>query len=83
MTAASKQLLNAIGVEALIEYFEFLDELRESGDTNMFGARPYLLRAYPGMTPEEGAVVMGAWMKTFSDIPADDRACEAIEQAAA
>ena len=25
------------------EHIDFLDELRESGDTNMFGAQPYIV----------------------------------------
>lgn len=28
------------------EYFEYLDELRESGVTNMFGAAPYLVSEF-------------------------------------
>ena len=29
------------------EHLDYLDELRESGITNMFGARPYLMQSYP------------------------------------
>lgn len=28
------------------EHLEYLDELRESGETNIFGARPYLMREF-------------------------------------
>ena len=28
------------------EMLEFLDDLRESGDTNMFGARPWVASAF-------------------------------------
>ena len=72
-------MIKAIGVEKLTEYFEFLDELREKGSTNMFGATPYLLRKYPGMAPAEARKVLGAWMDTYSDsLPAEDRADKAI-----
>ena len=29
------------------EHLEYLDELRESGITNMYGARPYLINEFP------------------------------------
>ncbi len=49
------------------EHLEFLDELRESGETNMFGARPYLMRAFPGLTKNEAAEVTQYWMNSFSE----------------
>ena len=49
----------------LNEHLEFLDELRESGDTNMFGARPYLQREFHSLTSEESAAILGYWMQTF------------------
>jgi hypothetical protein len=74
------QLLKAIGAWHLAAYFEFLDELRESGATNMFGARPYLMKEYSGMTKEEATVVHSAWMETFSHtLPPEDRASNALE----
>jgi hypothetical protein len=47
------------------EHLEFLDELRESGATNMFGARPYVSEAFPDLTDDEAAGVLGYWMKSF------------------
>lgn len=47
------------------EYFEFLDGLRESGVTNMFGASPYLQEAF-GLERKEANEILGEWMKTFS-----------------
>lgn len=59
----------------LIEYFGFLDELRESGDTNMFGAAPFLARQFYGLDVQEARVVLKAWMDTFDgDKSAEDRA---------
>lgn len=48
------------------EHLEFLDELRESGVTNMYGASPYLQRAFP-LDKDEAIKVLSYWMKTFSD----------------
>lgn len=40
------------------EYLEYLDRLRESGRTNMFGARPYLIKAYPELTLDEAGDIL-------------------------
>jgi hypothetical protein len=71
-------LLKAIGLELLTEYFEYLDRLRESGVTNMFGAGPYLAEAF-GITKHQAKKVHVAWMETFEDGPtAEHRATKAI-----
>ena len=44
------------------EYFVYLDELRESGDTNMYGATPYLVQTY-GIDKKEACDILAAWMK--------------------
>jgi len=48
------------------EYFEYLDELRESGETNMFGARPYLMEEF-NLDREEARKILSEWMRTFSE----------------
>jgi hypothetical protein len=48
------------------DYFEYLDELRESGVTNMFGASPYLVRDF-GVSKKESINLLSEWMETFSD----------------
>ena len=44
-----------------------LDELRESGVTNMLGARPYVKAYYPELSTEQAGEVLAYWMKTFGD----------------
>ena len=46
--------------------FEYLDALRDSGVTNMFGAGPYLQEAF-GLSRWEAKDVVLAWMQTFRD----------------
>ena len=46
--------------------FIFLDELRESGVTNMFGARPYVVDEF-GMEPDYAGKLIAEWMKTFGE----------------
>ena len=50
------------------DMLEFLDELRESGDTNMFGARPYVLEEFPELTRQEASRVLTYWMETFGNL---------------
>tara|TARA_R100001015_G_C4524357_1_gene92507 strand:+ start:257 stop:439 length:183 start_codon:yes stop_codon:yes gene_type:complete len=49
------------------EVFGFLDELRESGITNMFGAAPFIRSAFPDVDKKESRELLGEWMKTFSE----------------
>lgn len=47
------------------EHKEFLDDLRESGVTNMFGAVPYLMEEFPELTKVEARKILAEWMGTF------------------
>lgn len=47
------------------EVMEWIDNLRESGKTNMFGARPYIKRKFK-CTDDEAGEMLSYWMKTFS-----------------
>ena len=49
------------------EVFVFLDNLRESGVTNMFGAGPYIRSAYPEVTRSESHELLSEWMQTFDE----------------
>lgn len=46
------------------EMFEYLDTLRETGVTNMFGAGVYLQQAF-GVDRREAKSVLIEWMKTY------------------
>jgi hypothetical protein len=46
------------------KYFSYLNVLRESGVTNMFGASPYLEKEF-GLGRREARDVLSAWMKQF------------------
>lgn len=47
--------------DSLSDYFEYLDELRLSGETNMFGAGEYLQREF-GLDRREARDVLMKWM---------------------
>jgi len=45
--------------------FLFLNDLRDSGITNMFGARPYVVEAF-GIPPKKAGELLTLWMKNFN-----------------
>jgi hypothetical protein len=45
------------------EHVKFLDDLRESGKTNMFGAAPFLARRFK-LPIEEARKILTEWMKS-------------------
>jgi len=49
-------------------HLNYLDDLRESGITNMFGAGAYLKQAFCGeLTAKEAGDILGYWMDTFGN----------------
>jgi hypothetical protein len=46
------------------EHLLYLDRLRESGVTNMFGAVPYILLQFPELSEQQAKQVLIYWMKT-------------------
>jgi hypothetical protein len=49
------------------EMLEFLDDLRDSGVTNMYGAAPYLKDEFYDLSMIEAREVTSYWMKTFGN----------------
>lgn len=48
------------------EMLDYLDDLRESGVVNMFGAAPYVQEEYD-LTRADARAVLLYWMHTFSE----------------
>jgi len=48
------------------EHLEFLDDLRESGETNMFGAGTYI-QSHFGVDKRVAKEITLYWMRTFGD----------------
>jgi hypothetical protein len=48
------------------EYFVYLDNIRETGAINMFGAAPYLQDAF-GLSRYEARDILLEWIDTFSE----------------
>lgn len=56
----------AIAIKYELEFYEYLDELRRSGVTNMWGARQYLMDEFAMDDGKEAASILADWMETFS-----------------
>lgn len=46
-------------------HLAFLDALRRSGVTNMFGAVPYLKARFPKLSEKDARTVLMYWMDSF------------------
>lgn len=47
-------------------YWLYLEDLRRSGVTNMYGAVPYLMDAFPELSKGEAVVILSDWMKNYN-----------------
>jgi hypothetical protein len=47
------------------KYWIFLEELRKSGITNMYGATPYLQQEF-NLSFEEAAEILADWMENYN-----------------
>ena len=50
-----------------IECFDYLERLRQSGVTNMFGACPYLERRFK-ISYRDASNVLSKWMKNYGEL---------------
>ena len=53
--------------EIEVEVFTYLNRLRESGVTNMFGAVPYIQNVYPELSQNTARNIHSLWMEHFND----------------
>lgn len=47
-------------------YTEYLEDLKDSGVTNMFGAAPFLMEEF-GLTRKEATSILGDWMRNYGE----------------
>lgn len=49
------------------KYFDYLERLRQSGETNMYGAAPYLQVEFPELRYDRNKAgdILLAWIRTF------------------
>ena len=46
---------------------QYLNKLRDSGVTNMYGASSYLVVAFPELTKKEANNILLEWMQSFNE----------------
>jgi uncharacterized protein YciI len=46
------------------EHKEYLDQLQESGEVNMIGARPYIMEEFD-VTKPEATAILAEWIASF------------------
>jgi len=58
------------------KYFDYLERLRQSGETNMYGAAPYLQSEFPELRYDQSRAgdILLAWIRTFNE-KEDDTPC--------
>jgi len=49
------------------EHLEYLDDLRDGGETNMFGAGRYLMKSFK-LTSPVAREILTYWMKTYGQV---------------
>lgn len=47
------------------DYYNYLERLRRSGETNMFGAAPYLMDEFM-ISKNRAVMILSNWMKDYS-----------------
>tara|TARA_R100000008_G_C3556433_1_gene153477 strand:+ start:558 stop:773 length:216 start_codon:yes stop_codon:yes gene_type:complete len=56
--------------EEWIEYYQYLEGLRQSGVTNMYGATPYLREEFPEVR-NDAQRILGSWMRNYNALLSD------------
>ena len=67
MTLPTKDRPQYVHGESVQEMYTYLDELRASGVTNMFGAGSWLQKEF-GLTKEPAWEVLRFWMEDFGKV---------------
>lgn len=63
---STKELFKNLTADEKEEYFVYLDDLRESGVTNMFGAAQYVEAAF-SIPYDLAREILSEWMQTFTE----------------
>jgi hypothetical protein len=50
------------------QYYKYLFRLQKSGQTNMFGAVPYLRQVFPELTTKDATNILAEWMNNYDEL---------------
>lgn len=54
------------------EHLKYLDDVRKSGATNMYGAASFLRDVFSDLSKKESRKILDYWMYTFSERHSDN-----------
>lgn len=54
-------------MQPMQKYYAYLEELCKSGETNMYGAAPYLERQFPELSAAQAKEVLILWIESFNE----------------
>lgn len=57
--------------EQWVDYYVYLENLRQSGATNMFGASPYLTEEF-SLGSREASKILSSWMDNYDELLEDN-----------
>ena len=57
--------------EQWVDYYVYLENLRKSGVTNMFGASPYLAEEF-SLGNKEAIKILSSWMDNYDELLKDN-----------
>ena len=60
------------------KYWIFLENLRRSGDTNMFGAAPWLMNAFD-LKYDQARNILADWMRNYNPADYDEEDVEDVQ----
>ena len=70
MTTVTQSYADELNITTadLQDIYNYLDRLRESGETNMYGAAPYIREEFDFLylSKAQARDILGSWMKDFS-----------------
>lgn len=58
---------NPVDFPKMNEYYDYLEDLRDSGETNMWGAAPFLQREF-GISYEDAKKILVEWIKSYDGV---------------
>jgi len=64
----NEKFLKEKNMDQYLDVFEYLEELRQSGETNMFGAISYILREFPDLDRQTAKEILKFYMQNYLDI---------------
>lgn len=57
--------LTSVATEKVAEYFDYLDNLKDSGDSKMFGSISFLMKYDTKLTRQQACIISLEWVESY------------------